>query len=147
MGENSGVLLNLSDDEAMRRLRSQVVGRVVTRVADVVDIFPVNYVVDGGDIVLRTAEGTKLAEMVIGVEVLFEVDEHDDAEAWSVVVRGSARVLDTDAEIAAAEALPLKPMIPTLKRNFVRITPRVVTGRAFALASEPDRDGVHIIPS
>jgi hypothetical protein len=117
------------------------VGRVVTRVREIVDIFPVNYVVDGDDIVLRTAPGTKLVEMVVGGEVLFEVDEFDEHEAWSVVVRGEARVLEAEAEIAAAEALPLQPLVPTDKRFFVRITPRQVTGRAFKVGEEPPRDG------
>ena len=141
MAENTNPVVELSRAECVIRLRSQTLGRVVTRVGDIVDIFPVNYALDGEDIVLRTAEGTKLVEMVVGGEVLFEVDHHDDAEAWSVVVRGSARLLDTEVEIAAAEALPLVPMIPTLKRNFVRISSETMSGRAFVRAVEPSRDG------
>jgi nitroimidazol reductase NimA-like FMN-containing flavoprotein (pyridoxamine 5'-phosphate oxidase superfamily) len=141
MDENKSPLVELSSEECHARLRSQVLGRLVAWVGGVVDIFPVNFVMDQGDVVLRTAEGTKLAQLVIGDEVLFEVDQFDDAEAWSVVIRGSARVLDNEAEIAAAEALPLKPMVPTIKRNFVRITPNTITGRAFARVEEPRRDG------
>lgn len=137
----------LAEEESLRRLRSVTVGRVVTRVGDVIDIFPVNFMVDSGDVVLRTAEGAKLAEMVIGPEVLFEADSHDDREVWSVIIRGSARVLSTEAEIAAAEALPLVPLIPTLKRNFVRITPTSISGRAFEVGEEPARDGVQNYPS
>lgn len=141
MSEQANPINELSPNECRLRLASHVVGRIVTRVRDVVDIFPVNYVVDGDDIVLRTAEGTKLAEMVIGGEVLFEVDEFNDHEAWSVVVRGTAQVLVLEAEIAAAEALSLKPMAPNVKRNFVRITTNQITGRAFARTGEPPTDG------
>lgn len=141
MAQHSNTIVELSESECLTRLASQQLGRVVTRVADVVDIFPVNFVIDGGEIFLRTAEGTKLAEMVIGGEVLFEVDEFNDREAWSVVVRGSARVLEREAEIADAEALPLKPMIPTIKRSFVRITPSSLTGRLFERQEEPRPDG------
>lgn len=142
MNDNVQTLRELNADECLARLDSMVLGRVVTRVGDVMDIFPVNYVLDAGEIVLRTAEGAKLAEMAIGREVLFEIDEYTDSEGWSVVVRGSARVLVTEVEIAAADALPLKPMAPTLKRNYVRIVPTTLTGRHFMRGEEPPRDGV-----
>jgi len=93
-------------------------------------------------VVFRTAEGSKLTELTINDLVLFEVDEHDDAEVWSVVVRGRARRLDTSAEVAEADALPLKPWIPTLKYNYVRITPTSASGRQFRRGDEPDRYGV-----
>lgn len=141
MDQNAGPVLELSPTESFALLETHVLGRVVTWIGDVVDIFPVNYVVDTGGVVIRTAEGTKLAEMLIGGELLFEADQYGDAEAWSVVIRGTARLLETEAEIAAAEALPLKPMVPTIKRNFVRITPLSVTGRRFIRGEEPRRDG------
>lgn len=141
MSDRHEPLQKLSEIESMVRISSRTFGRIVTRVREIVDIFPVNYVVDHGEIVLRTAPGAKLAEIVIGGEVLFEVDDFNDHEAWSVVVRGTARVLETEAEIAAAEALPLKPLVPTDKRFFVRITPNQITGRAFEMGEEPPRDG------
>ena len=97
---------------------------------------------EGESIVLRTAEGTKFSEMVIGGEVLFEADDHTESSAWSVIVRGQARRLETEAEIAHAETLPLKPMVPTLKRNYVRIDAGSISGRSFELGEEPSRDGV-----
>ena len=45
-------------------LRSQEVGRLAVSIADRPEIFPVNYVVDHGTVVFRTAEGTKLAGAV-----------------------------------------------------------------------------------
>ena len=132
----------IDDAECWRLLATQEVGRIVTHVGDVFDIFPVNYVVDGESIVLRTAEGTKLVELVISGEVLFEADAHTDSEAWSVVLRGTARRLDTEAEIAAAEQLPLRPYVPTIKRNFVRIEPNSLSGRHFQIGPEPERQGV-----
>lgn len=132
----------LSDAESWERLATHTVGRIVTRVRDVVDIFPVNYAVDGESIVLRTAEGSKLVELVISEDVLFEVDDHTDSDAWSVIVRGKARRLEREAEIAAAEALPLKPMVPSVKRNYVRIEPVSVSGRYFSFGEEPSHDEI-----
>lgn len=131
----------LSDAECWERLATMAVGRIVTHVRDVVDIFPVNYAVDGESIVLRTAEGSKLIELVISEDVLFEVDDHTETDAWSVIVRGKARKLEREAEIAAAEALPLKPMVPTVKRHYVRIAPVSISGRYFAFGEEPPHDG------
>ncbi|GAA2180324.1 pyridoxamine 5'-phosphate oxidase family protein [Leucobacter tardus] len=138
MGDAQGPVAHLDAAVSWERLRSQHLGRIVTRVGDVVDIFPVNYVVDGESIVFRTAEGGKLAELTINERVLFEVDDYDALEAWSVVVRGTAQRLESDAEVAEVEQLPLRPMVPTLKTNFVRITATEVTGRQFERGPEPN---------
>ncbi|MEJ6553908.1 pyridoxamine 5'-phosphate oxidase family protein [Microbacterium esteraromaticum] len=135
-------VVRLSEEECWQRLRGSELGRLVTRVGDVIDIFPINYVVDGTSIVFRTAEGSKLVELTVNDEVLFEVDEHTDADAWSVIVRGSAHVLDTLAEREAADGLGLQPWVPTLKYNYVRISPSSLTGRAFRRTGEPERYGV-----
>lgn len=142
MDDIKNPVVELDADECWTYLSAESMGRIVTHVGDVIDIFPVNYVVDGESIVLRSAEGTKLAEMTISSDVLFEVDDHTESEAWSVIVRGHARRLETEAEILAADELPLKPLVPTLKRNYVRIEAVRVTGRRFALGEEPPRDGV-----
>lgn len=142
MEHTSDVVTALSDQQCWERLASQELGRLVTQVGKVLDIFPVNYVVDGESIVFRTAEGSKLAELTINEEVLFEADDHTDADAWSVVVRGRAGRLDTVEEVAAADALPLKPWIPTVKYNYVRIASTSVSGRDFRRGDEPDRYGV-----
>ena len=135
-------VVRLSEEECWQRLRGSELGRLVTRVGDVIDIFPINYVVDGTSIVFRTAEGSKLVELTVNDEVLFEVDEHTDADAWSVIVRGSAHVLDTLTEREAADGLGLQPWVPTLKYNYVRISPSSLTGRAFRRTGEPERYGV-----
>ena len=142
MDDMGGVISYLDDQECLDRLSTQQLGRLVAQAAGVLDIFPVNYVVDGRDIVFRTAEGSKLTELTIHDDVLFEVDHYTDDDAWSVVVRGRARRLDTSAEVEAADALPLKPWIPTLKYNYVRITPYSLSGRAFQRGEEPDRYGI-----
>ena len=66
-------------DEAMctELLQSVQVGRLAVSIMNVPDIFPINYVVDRGTIVFRTAEGTKLAAAVLGKGVAFEIDGYD----------------------------------------------------------------------
>lgn len=142
MEEYVDVVTHLTDEGCWERLGRQQLGRLVTHVGEVFDIFPVNYVVDGHSIVFRTAEGSKLTELSINDAVLFEADRYTEEDAWSVVVRGHARRLDTSSEVAAADALPLKPWIPTLKYNYVRIEPTSLSGREFRRGEEPDRYGV-----
>ncbi len=132
----------LSDKECWEHLHTMELGRLVTRADGIMDIFPVNYVVDDETILFRTAEGTKLFELTLHEQVLFEADDHTDDEAWSVVVRGNAHRLETSAEVERADSLGLQPWIPTLKYNYVRIVPTSLSGRAFSRGPEPDRYGV-----
>lgn len=142
MDQSSDAVVPLTEQQCWDRLAEQELGRLVTRVGDVMDIYPVNYTVDGESIVFRTAEGSKLTEVTINDEVLFEADEYTDTDAWSVVVRGHAARLATAEEVAAADLLPLKPWIPTIKYNYVRVTATSLSGRDFRRGEEPDRYGV-----
>ena len=133
-------VLNLDDDQSWKLLEGTKHGRLVVTVGGEPDIFPVNYAVGGRKIYLRTAPGNKLAELTINSKVLFEVDGIMSDEAWSVVLRGTARVLEQSAEIAAAESLGLKSWVPTLKDFYVEIEPVSLSGRHFNFGEQPERD-------
>ncbi|WP_322411493.1 pyridoxamine 5'-phosphate oxidase family protein [Microbacterium invictum] len=142
MHDSDDAVIALDDDQCWDRLRRHELGRLVTHVGDVLDIFPVNYVVDDATILFRTAPGSKLVELTVNDEVLFEVDDHTADDAWSVVVRGRAQRLDTSAEVERADGLGLSPWIPTLKYVYVRVVAHAVSGRAFPRDPEPERYGV-----
>jgi uncharacterized protein len=127
----------LSPDECWALLRAEEVGRLAIAVMNRPDIFPINYVVDHGSVVFRTAEGTKLAGAVLGSAVAFEVDGYDpDAgEAWSVVLKGRAVELTKLLDVFEATDLPLFPWHASPKPRFVRIEPDSVTGRRFHAAA------------
>lgn len=133
-------VLVLDDDQCWKLIEGTKHGRLVVTVGGEPDIFPVNYAVSGRKLYLRTAPGNKLAELTINAKVLFETDGILADEAWSVVLRGTARVLDKSADIAAAEALGLKPWVPTLKDFYVEIAPTSVTGRHFRFGEHPERE-------
>ena len=78
----------LSASESWDLLASVSLGRVVTSVAGQPEIFPVNFVVQRRTIFFRTAEGTKLVSAAVNNHVLFEADDHDVEQGWSVVVKG-----------------------------------------------------------
>lgn len=129
----------LKEDEALELMGNQQLGRLVVRIKDDFDIYPLNYVVNEGKIYFRTAEGSKLFTVSINDRVLFEADDHTEDKAWSVIVKGSARILERTDEIQEADELPLKPWLPTLKYNYVEITPEEISGRRFQLGEEPER--------
>ena len=128
----------LDAHESLALLRASVVGRLAVSITDHPDIFPINYVVDHGSIVFRTAEGTKLAAAVLGRGVAFEVDGYDEpsGEAWSVVVKGHAVEIERMQEIFDATDLPLFSWQAAPKHRFVRIEPVAITGRRFSVVED-----------
>ena len=133
-------VLELDDEQSWRLLEGTKHGRLVVSVAGEPDIFPVNYVTANRKIYLRTAPGNKLAQLTINSTVLFETDGILSEEAWSVVLRGKARVLSNSAELAAVEELGLKTWVPTLKDFYVEIEPTSVSGRLFEFGEQPERE-------
>ncbi len=121
----------LSDHECWELMAGVSLGRLVTSVDGQPEIFPVNYVVQHRTVLFRTAEGTKLVSTAINNRVLFEVDDHNVGEGWSVIVRGRARSLRTNEQIEEAESAQLLPWTPSEKTHYVRVTPERVTGRRF----------------
>lgn len=128
----------LTEAQSWERLTGVSLGRLVTTVGGWTEIFPVNFVVQGKTLLFRTAEGTKLLTAVLNEHVVFEADDHNVVEGWSVVVRGKARLLSGSAEIAEANQAGLYPWVATRKSRFVRITPETLTGRRFLFGPEPD---------
>ena len=128
----------MSDGESWAQLSSRTLGRLATSVDGYPDIFPVNYVVQRRTILIRSAEGTKLASATVNHRVAFEADDHGLMQGWSVVVKGHARVLSSREDLAAAERAQVLPWTSTVKRRFIRITPTEITGRWFQFGSEPE---------
>lgn len=128
----------LTESESWDLLRSVSLGRLVTTVNGWTEIFPVNFVVQKNTLLFRTAEGTKLLTAALNEYVIFEADDHNVAEGWSVIVRGKARLLSTSTELAEANRAGLYPWVATQKERFVRIVPQTMTGRRFVFGPEPD---------
>jgi uncharacterized protein len=128
----------LSEDESWNRLGGVALGRLVTTFAGEPEIFPVNYAVQHRSVLFRTAEGTKLFSAVSSSVVVFEADDHNVAEGWSVIVRGRAKLLRTEAEIEEADRAQLMTWTAMSKFHYVRVTASEVTGRRFRFGPEPD---------
>ena len=133
----------MSLDQCWQMLREEEFGRLAFHLAEQVHITPINYAVDGKTLIFRSAEGSKLLGVVTNADVAFEVDEFTEHHARSVIVRGTARVLEEDEE-HRAENVPLRPSVVGSedKYNVVEITPTEVSGRVFEL----HRPWLHLLP-
>jgi nitroimidazol reductase NimA-like FMN-containing flavoprotein (pyridoxamine 5'-phosphate oxidase superfamily) len=120
----------LTEEQCLRLLATQMVGRIGVSVGALPAIFPVNYGMADGDIVFRTGEGTKLRHAVEGGVVGFEVDSVDIATqtGWSVLVIGRAEQMTAD-EIELLEHLGLSPWAGPGRTTMVRIHPELISGR------------------
>lgn len=132
----------LSAEDSWNLISGVHLGRLVTVIDGRPEIFPVNFVVQRRTVLFRTAEGTKLFGTVVNDQVIFEADDHNVVEGWSVIVRGSAEVLYAADDIHEAERAGLYPWIATQKLRFVRIRPIQISGRRFLFGPEPDRGAV-----
>lgn len=125
-------LIELSTAECWSLLESHTTGRVAVTVGTASpDIFPVNYVVHQGEILIRTEAGTKLAAATMMPSVAFEIDEFDEGarSGWSVVVKGHGREPSTLDELVGLDDLGIEPWVDASKSRWLAITPREVTGR------------------
>lgn len=86
-------------------------------------MLPVDYAVDGPDVVIRVGEG--LFHNLVGEFVAFEVEDFDDDPPWSVLIRGLAQAESSDR---VASRLP-PPRVAEPGRRLVRIRSDFVTGR------------------
>jgi nitroimidazol reductase NimA-like FMN-containing flavoprotein (pyridoxamine 5'-phosphate oxidase superfamily) len=122
----------LEDDECWELLAEARFGRLAVAAAGDIDIFPVNFVVRGHEVVIRTAEGTKLLEAVISDLVAIETDHRDPETgvAWSVVAKGEPEMLERFDDIYAAQRLDIRPWIRDLpKEHFIRVLVHTISGR------------------
>lgn len=128
---NRGHLRDLGEQECWARLGETGIGRVAMCTDRGPLILPVNYLVDSGSVIVRTAPYTQLAAH-LQETLAFEVDdfEPDLRRGWSVLVVGEARSMDDADELARMRPQQrLEPWAPGSRNLFIKITPRQVTGR------------------
>ena len=125
-------LETLPFDACLDLLGSVPLGRVGFYADGEVAMLPVNHVMDGQDIVFRSAPGSKLTAAEEQNLVTFEADQYDaqTRTGWSVLVTGQATVVYDEAETERLGRLGLEPWITAVEHPFwIRIRPTSVTGR------------------
>ena len=122
-------------DECLRLLASVPVGRVGFFADGEIVLLPVNHVVEGHDVVFRTAHGSKLSAIEGQHLAAFEADHYNEQtrSGWSVLVSGRAEMVDAEADIQRLSRRGLHPWASAIQRPFwIRIWPTSVTGRQTA---------------
>ncbi|MGP5228611.1 pyridoxamine 5'-phosphate oxidase family protein [Arthrobacter rhombi] len=132
-------VLILDEEQCWKLLGHSQHGRLATAFDGVPYITPVNHGTADGRVYLRSAAGSKLSGLTVNPRVAFESDGILSDEAWSVIILGTARILDTEAEIKIARASGVDPWVQTLKDFWIEITPTLVSGRHFILGQQPEQ--------
>ncbi len=133
---NAG-LTALDEQTCYQLLESAPVGRVLVSVDAMPAAFPVNYRLNGDEIVFRTAPGTKLSAAVDRTVLGFEADEIDLTHhtGWSVLAVGLSRVVSEPSEVAALDQIGLDSWWIAPSARYVVLKIQRLTGRR--IAGEP----------
>jgi nitroimidazol reductase NimA-like FMN-containing flavoprotein (pyridoxamine 5'-phosphate oxidase superfamily) len=123
-------LERLDPDACLELLKTQPVGRLAAVIGGRPEIFPMNFTVSEGAVVMRSEDGTKLAA-VEGGEVAFEVDAVTEAfrGGWSVIVHGRLERLEDPVDVQRAELTGLRAWSQSGKPHWLRLAAAEVTGR------------------
>lgn len=125
-------LTELDRAQAMALLATVEYGRVVFTHNALPAIRPINHIIDGGDIIIRTRLSAKVAARVHptrGAVVAYQADQIDltDRSGWSVVATGYAQPVTDPDEIARFERM-LVPWLDLPMDVIIRIHPEITTG-------------------
>jgi nitroimidazol reductase NimA-like FMN-containing flavoprotein (pyridoxamine 5'-phosphate oxidase superfamily) len=123
--------LDLIPAECWDLLRGTSLGRVVFTMHALPAIRPVNHLVDGRTIVIRSHLGSAITGHASrsGAVVCYEADDIDPVRhtGWSVIVTGTARLV-TGPEAVSRYRQALEPWVTRPMDQVIAITPEMITG-------------------
>ena len=121
----------LDREDCLELLKEELVGRVALTARALPVVLPVNFALLDGNIVWRSAQGTKLNDASAGFVVAFEVDhyEPDHKRGWSVMIQGLAHVITDLRELDRARQLSIDSWaLEGDPDHYVCLVPNIVTG-------------------
>lgn len=121
----------LDEDECLRLLEREPVGRVALTAAALPVVLPVNFVTLEHTIVFASDPGLKLQAARAGQIACLEVDGYDvhDHSGWSVLATGRLSEITDTNRLAAARQLPLSPWALSAPEHFVELSIELLSGR------------------
>ncbi len=121
----------MSREDCLPGLATVPVARIGLSMNALPVVLPINFVIDGDELVIRTAEGSKLDAALAQAVVAIEADHFDQMGhvGWSVLVRGVSRVLTLPSEVERAKRLSLEPWANDAADRFIAVSSDVVSGR------------------
>jgi len=133
----------LPEDECLRLLRSRELGRLVFVHEFNPVVLPMNYVLDGRDVVFRADLGIKTRAATYRFRTAFQVDSIDvrRRSGWDVLVQGRLEEVSPSErpdEYARLWALGVEPWAPGAKTHVLRLVTEHVSGRRLHGRGEGD---------
>jgi uncharacterized protein len=121
----------LDRTECLRHLASVPIARIGLSVKALPVIVPVNFVIDGDEIVIRSPRGARAEAALRGSVVAVEADGYDPFAhtGWSVLVQGRTRLVEDPDEVVRLGRLPLQAWGTRTTDRWVAVAMEVVTGR------------------
>ncbi|WP_431955716.1 pyridoxamine 5'-phosphate oxidase family protein [Nocardia lijiangensis] len=140
-GRTDRSVVELDREQALALLAQAPFGRVVYTRDALPAIRPVNHLLDGGCVIVRTRLGSQFSTAVqkrAGIVVAYEADDIDIERrtGWSVVVTGIARAV-TDATRLARYQQLLRPWIDSPMDGVIEIEATIVSGIRLADTHRP----------
>jgi nucleotide-binding universal stress UspA family protein len=128
----SGTLEEIPEAECLALLAGHGVGRLAVNADGQPLVFPVNYLLDGHTVAIRSDPGTKLDWASLG-RVAFEIDHIDPVhhEGWSVLVQGVGQDITDgiDAWSRRVRSASLSPWAEGEKAHWLAIVSPQISGR------------------
>jgi uncharacterized protein len=133
----------LDQDECLELLAGAVVGRLAFTEDAMPAIQPVSFTVLGGDVLIPTRPGSKVAAASRGAVVAFEVDDVDAVErtGWNVTVIGPSRVVTDPDVIRSFDRRGIRPWVPAAEHCYIAVRITLVRGRRVRPATAGVRSG------
>jgi uncharacterized protein len=127
----------LSESDALALLATVPVGRIVYSDRALPFVTPVNFILDGADVIIRAGRRSPLATHTPGNVVAFEADDINvvDRSGWSVVVTGRVELVDDADEVARLDAWHLQTWRPALSDRYLRLRPELISGQHLPIAN------------
>jgi hypothetical protein len=136
------MLEEIPEEECLALLAGHGVGRLAVTAAGQPLVFPVNYILDGRTVAIRSDPGTKLDWASLG-RVAFQIDHIDPVhhEGWSVLVHGIGQDITDglDAWSQGVRSAPLAPWAAGEKGHWLAIASPEFSGRR--LRHQPSGEG------
>jgi hypothetical protein len=129
--QSTAELVELDRDACLRLLADRQIGRLVFTEGALPAAQPVTYLLDGEEIIFRTADDSKRAAATRNAVVAFQVDQIDPTigSGWSVLGVGQAyEVTDPDRLATLPDRAPA-PQVPGPPPHTIAIPLQRLTGR------------------
>ena len=127
------MIQELTAEECRTLLTAASVGRVGFILDGRVQIIPVNYVLDGEGIIIRTLTDGVLSQAASldAGKIAFEVDHLEPlaGEGWSVLMHGSLRAITDEAEVSRLDTRRVTPWAGGDRPLHLRFAATEMSGR------------------